>query len=159
LPKTSNYRLAKIHRNYTVEEAARLFGVHRNTVRQWIKRGLPVIAGHPVLFLGRDLRAFLKMRREEARRHCGPGEIYCMRCRTPRPPAGDMVEYQTISHNRGRIVALCCHCESVMYRSVNPSRIPALLVSMLATVPAGPRHIDESTQAIVNSDIGGEIAL
>jgi hypothetical protein len=32
-----NPRLAKIHRNYTVEEVANVFGVHRNTVRQWIK--------------------------------------------------------------------------------------------------------------------------
>lgn len=76
MPKTSNYRLAKIHRNYTVEEAARLFGVHRNTVRMWIKRGLPVVAGHPVLILGRELRAFLHGRREAARRSCRSGEMY-----------------------------------------------------------------------------------
>jgi hypothetical protein len=33
VPKIPNYRRAKIHRNYTVEEAARVLGVHRNTVR------------------------------------------------------------------------------------------------------------------------------
>jgi len=152
--KTPNYRLAKIHRNYTVEEAARLFSVHRNTVRQWIKRGLPVIAGHPVLVLGRDLRAFLHRRRERARRTCRPGEIYCMRCRAPRTPAGEMVEYEAIVPNRARFVALCSRCESVMYRAVNPKRIPSALGAMVVTVPAGPRHISETTQAIVNSDIG-----
>jgi hypothetical protein len=36
-----NPRLAKIHRSYTVEESATLFGVHRNTVREWVRRGLP----------------------------------------------------------------------------------------------------------------------
>ena len=56
-----NYRLAKIHRNYTVEEVARLFGVHRNTVREWIKRGLPTSDDkRPKLILGRDLIAFLQ---------------------------------------------------------------------------------------------------
>ncbi|MEO7863683.1 MAG: helix-turn-helix domain-containing protein, partial [Nitrospirales bacterium] len=36
-----NPRLVKIHRNYTVEEIANLFGIRRNTVREWVKRGLP----------------------------------------------------------------------------------------------------------------------
>jgi hypothetical protein len=153
VPKTPNYRLAKIHRNYTVEEAARLFSVHRNTVREWIKRGLPVIAGHPVLILGRDLGAFLRRRRERAKRTCRPGEMYCMRCRAPRTPAAEMVEYQTVGPNRGRFLALCSQCASVMYRSVNPKGILSALASMV-TVPAGPRHIGETTQAIVNRDIG-----
>jgi hypothetical protein len=36
-----NYRLVKIHRCYTVEEAARLLGTHKNTVRAWVRAGLP----------------------------------------------------------------------------------------------------------------------
>ena len=32
-----NPRLIKIHRSYTVEEIAAVLGVHRNTVRQWIR--------------------------------------------------------------------------------------------------------------------------
>ena len=158
MPKTPNYRLAKLHRNYNVDEASRLFSVHRNTVRQWIKRGLPVIAGYPVLILGRDLRAFLQNRREQAKRRCKPGEIYCMRCRMPQTPAGEMVEYQAIAPNRGRCVALCSQCGSVMYRSVNPNRIPSVLASMVPAVAARPRHIGESTEPIVNSEEGAEIA-
>jgi transposase-like protein len=40
-----NPRLAKIHRSYSVEEVARLFNVHKNTVRSWLKLGLEAIDG------------------------------------------------------------------------------------------------------------------
>jgi hypothetical protein len=131
VPKTPNYRLAKIHHNYSVEQTAKLFGVHRNTVRQWVKRGLSVIAGHPVLVLGRDLRAFLHQRREQAKRRCRDNEMFCLRCRQPRTPAADMVEYQPMPPNRARLVALCSSCGGVMYRSVNPTKLPPVLASMI----------------------------
>jgi len=45
------------YRNYTVEEIAKLFGVHRNTVRQWVKQGLPTSdRKRPMLILGREYR-------------------------------------------------------------------------------------------------------
>ena len=40
MSKRPNPNLAKIHRNYTVEEVADLFSVHKNTVRLWVKNGL-----------------------------------------------------------------------------------------------------------------------
>jgi hypothetical protein len=84
-----NHRLVKIHRSYTVEEAARVFGIHKNTVRAWIDAGLPVCKDmRPHLILGRELAAFLQARRAKKKRPCAPGEMYCFRCRVPRTPAG-----------------------------------------------------------------------
>jgi transposase-like protein len=40
-----NPRLAKIHRSYSVEEIARLFKLHKNTVRAWLRQGLEAIDG------------------------------------------------------------------------------------------------------------------
>jgi DNA-binding transcriptional MerR regulator len=58
--KRLNPRRAKIHRNYSFEEIARLFGVHKQTVRNWQKEGLSVLtAKRPYLVLGRSLRTFL----------------------------------------------------------------------------------------------------
>jgi hypothetical protein len=93
-----NARIAKIHRNYTVEEVANLFGVHRITVREWVKWGLPTSDDRrPMLILGADLVVFLRARRVEDKRTCQSGKMYCVRCRAPRAPAGDMADYLPVT--------------------------------------------------------------
>ncbi|MEZ5443199.1 MAG: helix-turn-helix domain-containing protein [Lysobacterales bacterium] len=78
----------KIHRNYTIGEAADLLGKHKNTVREWIRCGLPALTEQrPTLILGSDLRAYLTKRRKSNKQPCRPGELYCLRCRAA-PPAG-----------------------------------------------------------------------
>jgi transposase-like protein len=58
-----NPRLVKLHRSYTVEQIARLFDIHKNTVRAWVKQGLQPIDGlRPALFHGPVLVAFLLRR-------------------------------------------------------------------------------------------------
>ena len=77
----TKYSLVKIHRNYTVDDAARLLGVHKHTVRAWIKSGLSVLNDmRPVLILGQDLKEFLKTRRTKNKRPCKPEQFYCFRC-------------------------------------------------------------------------------
>ena len=95
MPKRrANHRLAKIHRSYSVEEIARLYGIHRNTVRQWLKSGLPTTdQKKPLLILGLDLAEFLQMRQARNRRTCGPGQMYCLRCREPKRPADNLAEF------------------------------------------------------------------
>ena len=149
-----NHRLAKIHRNYTVEEVAALFGVHRNTVREWVKRGLPTIdRERPMLILGRDLAAFLQARRVKNKRTCQPGEIYCVRCRLPRNPAGAMVDYQPVTATLGNLIGICPCCESMMYRSVNPTKLEQVRGQLDITLPQALPHIDESAEPSVNSDL------
>ena len=140
-----NHRLAKIHRNYTVEEIATLFTVHRNTVREWVKRGLPTSdQQRPMLILGRDLAAFLQAQRLKNKRTCQPGEIYCVRCRVPRNPAGDLAEYQPVTTTLGNLVGICPDCESMMYRRVNLAKLEQVRGKLDITMPQALRHIAES---------------
>lgn len=119
-----NHRLVKIHRSYTVEDTADLFGIHKNTVRAWVKAGLaPNDEKRPMLILGRELVAFLENRRRKNKRPCKPGEIYCVRCRAPKVPAEDMAEYQPDNEVIGNLVAICPDCNSMINRRVSLAKI------------------------------------
>ena len=149
-----NFRLVKIHRNYIVEEIANLFGIHRNTVREWVKRGLPTSdEKRPMLILGRELSAFLQSRRAKGRRPCGPGEIYCVRCRAPKAPAGDMADYQVVTARLGNLSAICPDCDAIMNRRVGLAKLEQIRGQMEITMPQGLRHIGDSVQPSVNSDL------
>lgn len=149
-----NYRLVKIHRSYTVEEIAKLFGIHKNTVREWVKVGLPVSDDkRPMLMLGHDLAAFLQARRVKNKQTCQPGEIYCVRCRTPKAPAADMAEYQPVTEKFGNLIAICPDCNSIMNRRVSMAKLGQVRGEMDITFPQALRHIGESNQPTVNSDL------
>ena len=91
--KRINPRCAKKHRSYTIFELADLLGLHRNTVRHWIRESLPVIDGaRPALILGSDFQAWWGKQRRAAKRPCQPGQMYCFKCREPKAPALGMVE-------------------------------------------------------------------
>lgn len=146
-----NYRLVKIHRSYTVEEIATRFGVHRHTVREWIKRGLSTCdRQRPMLILGRHLAAFLLERRTKNRKTCAPGELYCVRCRTPRSPAGGMADYQPKTATLGNLIAICPCCDAMMYRRVNRAKLDQIRGPLEIRLPEGLEHIDESTDPSVN---------
>jgi hypothetical protein len=98
-----------------------------------------------MLILGRDLAAFLKARRLKNKRKCQPGEIYCVRCRTPKNPAGDMADYQPVTAMLGTLVGICPCCEAMMYRCVNPAKLEQVRGRLDIMMPKALLHIDEST--------------
>lgn len=123
-----NPRLIKIHRAYSVEEAARALGAHKNSVRGWIKKGLPVVdGGRPVLILGHELRAFLDRKRKAGKRPCPPGTIFCLKCREPRGPALGMVEYVPRNAATGDLTALCETCGTMMFRRARRADVAAIM--------------------------------
>jgi hypothetical protein len=151
--RRSNPRLAKIHRSYTVEEAARLLGVYRGTVRQWIKRGLPICdEKRPVLILGSDLREFLTTKRIRNKRPCKPGEVYCVGCRMPRRPALGVADYEPLTATSGNLVGLCPECEGVMYRRVSAAKLAEVGGDLEIRSTEGREHIVKSPIPSVNGD-------
>jgi len=150
-----NPRLVKIHRSYTVEEIARLFGIHKNTVRRWIKEeGLtPIDDKRPMLILGRVLSAFLQARRVKNKQPCKPGELYCVRCRTPKLPAGKMAEYTPVTEKFGNLVAICPDCDCLINQRVSLARIAEFQGKVDISFPKEFEHIIERTKPSVNSDL------
>lgn len=148
-----NPRRAKIHRSYSVEEIARLFNVHKNTVRAWIKQGLETIDGQrPTVARGEEIRRFLGERRTRAKMPCGPGRIYCLPCRAPKVPAGNMVECVATGDTAGTLQGICPDCGRIIYRRVNPQKIGAVCGDLELTFTQAEARIAETTKPPVNCD-------
>lgn len=149
-----NHRLVKIHRSYTVEEAARLLDKHKNTVRKWVKEGLATIDDkRPMLILGHDLVEFIKKRRAKNKQSCKSGQLYCVRCRIPKFPAGNMADYVPVTEKFGNLIAICPDCDSIMNQRVSLARIWEVCANLDVTFPKDLRHIVKRTKPSVNSDL------
>jgi Helix-turn-helix domain len=153
-----NPRLVKVHRNYSVEQIARLFGLHKNTVRNWLKQGLAAIDDRrPTLLLGRELLRFLLDRRQKGKQACGPGRIFCIACRAPKVPAGKMAECLLKGPTTGNLCGICPDCERLIYRRINPSKIDAVRGDLEITVTHPPSRIEERIVPSVNCDSDEEV--
>ena len=154
-----NFRLVKIHRTYTVNEIARLFQIHPNTIRAWRRQGLQAIdGGRPVLFKGNMVVAFLRVRREKAKRPCRPGEIYCLPCRKPTRPAGGIVEYSPSSPTAGNLRGICRTCHRAIHRRVNRSQLSAVAGDLEVTFTAPAPRLLETCDLRVNCELESEEA-
>lgn len=116
--------LAKRNRCYTVEQMALLYGCHKNTVRNWLRQGLnPIDDRRPLLVKGAALNEFHTVRRSKAKRPCGPGQLYCVACRKPQRPAGDMAELVVLTPKVGKLRAICPDCDRLLFQRVNAARL------------------------------------
>ena len=152
--KRYNSRRVKVHRSYTVEEAARLFRVHKNTVRGWLQSGLQPIDGRrPILILGRQLASFLHARREHQRQRCRAGELYCFRCRAPRTSAAQTADYLPITASSGNLRAMCSDCGTRMYRRVSFHKLAAVAGDLQVALPQAQQRIVEGADPCLNCDL------
>lgn len=154
MPRRVDYRRAKTLRSYTVEELADLFDVHKGTVRSWIKAGLtPIDDGRPLILLGADVRQFLKERRERGKRPCRPGELYCLPCREPRRPAGDMIECLPINATTGNLRGICPVCDRLMHRRASLDRVRAIAADLDVSFAEVEPTLEGTSSPPVNLDL------
>jgi hypothetical protein len=148
-----DHRRLKVHRNYSIDEAAEVLNVHQNTVRGWLHQGLPLIdCKRPQLIHGVALIDFLKRRRARNKRPCGPGQIYCLRCRMPQAPAANMVDYYARTTRTGDLIGLCPACETLIYRRISWPRLQEVRGSLEVQIMRPHPRIADGPSPSVNSD-------
>lgn len=148
-----NPNKAKINRNYTFEEMAALFGIHKNTVAGWVKNGLPCLnERRPFLILGTDVREYLQKQRSAKKQPCKPDELFCMRCKKPSRPAENFVEYLPISSTKGRLAGFCSCCECLINKFVSIGSLAAYSRIFDLTKPKELDRINDTDKPLLNSD-------
>jgi len=148
-----NPNLVKINRNYTFEELAAVFGIHKNTVSSWVKNGLPCLKERrPFLILGVEARFYLKERRGSKKKKCKPDELFCLRCKMPTKPAENFVEYLPLTMAKGRLMGFCGRCECVVNKFVSYNSLEGYSALFDLSKPKALEHINDSDNPILNSD-------
>lgn len=156
MTRRHNYRRVKIHQSYTISEVAALLGVHKHTVSRWIKAGLPlVVTTRPQLILGSDLRAFLQAQ-QPRKQKLRAGEIYCLRCKAAKRPAGDMVEYIPKTPTKGILRAMCPTCHGLMHRVASLATLAKSCGDLSVTHQPPQQSLDDSPSPVGNVDFGKE---
>ena len=153
MAKRLNPNLAKIHRNYSVEEVANLFSVHKNTVRAWVKNGLATNDNkRPFLILGSELKIYLQAKRQSNKNKCRVFEIYCIRCRVPQVPAENMVDFEPVNLTSGRLIGLSPECDCIINKFFSIAKLDQIKDKLDITLPKALKHINESVNPLLNSD-------
>lgn len=148
-------RAVKLNRCYDVAELAARLGIHKNTVRHWQRDGLkPLDSGRPVLFHGSAIRKFLEARNASRKSPCPPGTIYCFRCRVPRKPALNMIEFIPINGASGNIRALCDTCDATMHRRAPCASLAAIMPGCEVQLAEGPARLIGGPSPSLISDFG-----
>lgn len=144
----------KLSCSYDTHEITKLLGIHRNTVRQWLKVGLkPIDNRRPRLMHGSELKAFLTARQQSRRTKCEVGEFYCFKCRAAQRPWGDTADARIHSGKIVKLTALCPVYGIPMNRMVRRADLPKF-ASLLEIKPVGPERLSDCVDASVNCDSG-----
>jgi len=125
-----------------VEEAALLYEVHKRTIRNWIIKGLAVCDDkRPLLILGTDLRLFLQQQRKANKRKCKPSELYCFKCREPRLPDQNTLQFIEETNTKGRVIAACSVCNSRMNKYFKLEKLTSIQRDLAVILPLQQKHI------------------
>jgi len=144
MAKRYNPRRFKLHHSYTVDEIASRLGVHPQTIRGWIKRGLRCLRSErPFLILGCDLRAFLEQA-NEAKEPLGPNQLFCLKCRTAQEPWGQLADYIPQSPTSGRLTGLCPVCERECQRFVGVAQVRSVAPDLDVTYRGNEASLKQS---------------
>ena len=129
---------------YSIADITALFGVHKNTVRQWIRGGLcPIDSTRPILIHGSDLKRFLQDRRSSTKSPCQLNEFYCLKCRAPRMPWAGVIDVTIRTPSLFNLHAICTVCDRKIHKAAGQAQLIKMLET-LSVKQVRPLHIIET---------------
>lgn len=153
-----NLQRIKVNRSYTVKELALLLGGDKKTILRWIKLGLPIVdARRPLLILGSACKQFLQQKRNTRRQTCPVAHLFCVRCRAPKLPAGNMVDWLANKSGSGLLQGICPDCGGLIHRGVAAAKLEAVTKGLEVTLPRAQRGLSEASSPLRNVHLGGEL--
>lgn len=114
---------------YDIEDICTLFndlGLHPQTVRKWIKDGLPTVdTGKPILIYGNNLIEWLKKRNYSNKCSTELNQMFCMKCQDAR----QVFQRQISIDQNGRFLkvkGICRNCKTIMNKNYKLAVLPEL---------------------------------
>src|SRR5579871_4202846 len=140
---------------YNVRETAKATGATPGTVRNWQNHhGLqPLRDCWPPIFRGIDIIEFFALRLASRKQRCGPGRIYCLRCKEPKIPAMGRAEYRPDTARRGALVGRCPDCGKPIFRRSSPATFRAAAGDLAVSIPSGESSLVETIDPNCNRRI------
>lgn len=138
MPKRPNPMAINKALSYTIEEAACGLRVTPATIRNYVRRGLPVMASQrPYLILGEALREFLLHERQHRKRPLRSDELFCAACGKGRKPFALLVDLVPQTSSTGLLKGLCAVCDGPSRRMIALRQLPRFAVTFDITEQAG----------------------
>ncbi|MEM1086973.1 MAG: hypothetical protein AAGH90_04535 [Pseudomonadota bacterium] len=126
-------RRITVARSYTIAQVATLLDRTPQTVRGWIRCGLPVLPEtSPRLICGQELKTWLAAIWEAKKRPCAIDEMYCVKCRRPRRLKPETVKTSPLSSKTATVSGNCGACGTAMQQARSISKLPETIAAMKA---------------------------
>jgi hypothetical protein len=143
--RTYNTRLIKRDYSYGIQEIVELFDLHKTTVRNWIKLGLPLIdKSRPYLIHGSELIVFLNLRQAKRKKTCKPHELFCFKCREPKASCEGLIDIEIRNPKLLQLIGLCATCSTQTFKAGAVNKLPDYMKIFDVQKMQG-RHIIERT--------------
>ena len=147
----NNPNSIKIHRSYTVIEVSETLGVHPKTVRNWIRVGLPVVdEKRPLLIIGADLRIYLKQKRKTYMHQCEVHEMYCFKCRQPKTPSIETLQFIAKPAGMAQMAGRCEECGCKANKYVSWRDVNQIWLELGGKLPIAEKHLNLRGKALLN---------
>ena len=123
--KKFDIRIFKKGDIYNVKELSRLLTISQGRVFNWQKQGLQkaLNCGNNLLFLAEDVRDFLYKKQIKQKQKCHSDEFFCLKCKKPVKPFGNMVDYVQKTEKFGCLKSICEICDSKINKNISSAKL------------------------------------